>query len=614
MGWGDRSGPRQSRCGWTPDRSTCSGDGTGRSEGRIADGRCARIACRSTSRCFGRIARPRVRAGEVGNRRDPRGAQRLGDLGLEDFGLLSPGATRDGGTGGHSHRRGAAPAQIHVRRLGRRTILVGAVVAVGAVLGSTSATARAATPLRGLTVGISGDDALVDADPGTESLRARRAAAEGVRLVRVDITWSNVAPDPRPPGFNPSDPGSPGYDWRLPDAAIRAASAAGLQVLVMIYSAPSWAEGPIEPHGSGRPAGVWEPELGQYSAFATAAARRYSGTFPDPKLHPGRSAAACRATGRAGTSPNLGYYLSPQWTQTSHGYVPASPAIYRGLQNAFYGAVKAVNPSELRTSTPAPPRTATRPATRGCAPLVVLPQPVLPQPQPALGLCPAAGVPRRRRRPPVRDLGSDRPRPRTRQRDRSRRLQGPEGGQAAGVRHGSRPAAPLQASCGSTSSPGTRRRRAPSSIAHPLGIQAQWCEQAMYELWRQGASMIMWLQLRDMPSTPRLPLRVPLERDVLLRRQAEAVCDRRQVPVVTTRRNHTQIARGGRAPRERRAEDLAPVALRQVVGREADQGPHPRGILDHARNARPGNPAGSSGGQEKPAMEPVALTPRGHAA
>jgi hypothetical protein len=45
--------------------------------------------------------------------------------------------------------------------------------------------------------------------------------------------------------------------------------------------------------------------------------------------------------------PNLAYYLTPQWTRTLTGYAPASPEIYRGLLNAFYAAVKAVDRSNL---------------------------------------------------------------------------------------------------------------------------------------------------------------------------------------------------------------------------------------------------------------------------
>ncbi len=61
-------------------------------------------------------------------------------------------------------------------------------------------------------------------------------------------------------------------------------SSHGLQVLLNITFAPTWAEGAGRP-ASARP-GTWRPDPAQFASFATAAARRYDGHFPDP-LQPG---------------------------------------------------------------------------------------------------------------------------------------------------------------------------------------------------------------------------------------------------------------------------------------------------------------------------------------
>jgi hypothetical protein len=47
---------------------------------------------------------------------------------------------------------------------------------------------------------------------------------------------------------------------------------------------------------------------------------------------------------QAWNEPNLAVQITPQWTRTRTGSVPASPQIYRGLLNAVYTNVKAVQP------------------------------------------------------------------------------------------------------------------------------------------------------------------------------------------------------------------------------------------------------------------------------
>src|SRR5205085_6691381 len=82
-----------------------------------------------------------------------------------------------------------------------------------------------------------------------------------------------------------------------------------------------------------------------FASFATAAARRYSGHFPDP-LHPGATLPAVRYW-QAWNEPNLDHYLSPHWTKSGAQYIPTSPSIHRLLLNAFHGAVKGVSQSNL---------------------------------------------------------------------------------------------------------------------------------------------------------------------------------------------------------------------------------------------------------------------------
>ncbi len=169
------------------------------------------------------------------------------------------------------------------------------------------------------------------------------AKSEGAAVVRRDVNWDEVAPAVRPPGFVASDPASPGYDWTATDAIVRSLRSAGLPVLIDIGYAPAWAEGRGQPAGG--VVGTWRPDPGALAAFAHAAAVRYSGRFPDP-MHPGQSLPAVHYW-QAWNEPNLGYHLAPQWMKRDGHQVAVSPDMYRQMLNAFYPAVKRVSASDV---------------------------------------------------------------------------------------------------------------------------------------------------------------------------------------------------------------------------------------------------------------------------
>jgi hypothetical protein len=228
----------------------------------------------------------------------------------------------------------------------RRRALSGALIALGllstvtaaAGVAGSSALAVAPAAARGLTVGFAADNSLLDGTAATRSVWLDRAVAEGARIVRVPVVWSEVAPLRRPAGFRPQDPGSPGYNWSSTDETVRELSQHGLTPLLMILSAPTWAEGAHRPKFA-QP-GTWEPDPGQFASFARAAAQRYSGAYPDP-LYRGESLPRVRYW-QAWNEPNLAYYFGPQWTRVGNRYAPASPNLYRRMLNGFYAAVKGV--------------------------------------------------------------------------------------------------------------------------------------------------------------------------------------------------------------------------------------------------------------------------------
>lgn len=206
--------------------------------------------------------------------------------------------------------------------------------------------APAARAAGGLTLGFNPDPVLFGTSPSTNGFWINQARTEGAGIVRLNLGWSRVAPARRPPGFVADNPASPGYDWSQMDAQVRALAARGLQVLINITFAPSWAEGPARPANVA--AGTWKPDPTLFAQFATAAARRYDGAFPDPD-DPLVALPRVRYW-QAWNEPNLDTYLTPQWIRTPRGFAPASPAVYRTLLNAFYAAVKAVARSNVVTT------------------------------------------------------------------------------------------------------------------------------------------------------------------------------------------------------------------------------------------------------------------------
>ncbi len=167
-----------------------------------------------------------------------------------------------------------------------------------------------------------------------------RIRATGARVVRIPVEWRYIVSADPPPGFNAADPASPAYDFAAVDAAVRDTVAAGLQPLLVVTRAPAFAEAPHRwPYAY---PGSWAPDPAAFGQFATAVARRYDGSFPDP-LAPGRTLPRVTLY-EAWNEPNLARYLEPQWVAAGGRWRAFAPLLYRQLLNAFYAAVKAVEP------------------------------------------------------------------------------------------------------------------------------------------------------------------------------------------------------------------------------------------------------------------------------
>ncbi|HEY1515330.1 MAG TPA: hypothetical protein VGF91_02850 [Solirubrobacteraceae bacterium] len=405
-------------------------------------------------------------------------------------------------------------------------------------LGATARDARAL----GLTIGFSADPALTANSPAADALWIPRAVAEGAGIVRVNAVWSQIAPRVRPPGFNPTASSSPGYDWTAIDAAVRDLSGRGLQVLLNIWGAPTWAEGPGAPAAT--TPGTWRPDAAQFASFAAAAAVRYDGHFPDP-LNPGALLPRVRYW-QAWNEPNLSYYLSPQWTPAGRGWAPASPGIYRQLLNAFYGAVKRVSSSNFVVTA---------------------------------GTAPYGDPPGGRRMPPV---AFDRALFCLRNDARLTPVSCPDpphldalshhpygiGGPLWHALNADDVAVPdvyklarvLRAAerVGHVRPAGAKRLWVTeiswdTSPPDPNGVavakQARWLEQALYVLWRQGVDTVLWLQIVDAPPIPSYGSTYQSGL-YYLGGAPKPAAQAFRFPFVTRRLNRGQIQCWGRAPRD----------------------------------------------------------------
>ena len=71
-----------------------------------------------------------------------------------------------------------------------------------------------------------------------------RTRAAGADTIRLQLSWREVSPQQstRPPGFDPSNPADPAYNWSEIDWLVRLAAENGLEPFVSINTAPPWAE------------------------------------------------------------------------------------------------------------------------------------------------------------------------------------------------------------------------------------------------------------------------------------------------------------------------------------------------------------------------------------
>jgi hypothetical protein len=141
----------------------------------------------------------------------------------------------------------------------------------------------------------------------------------GVKAVRIELYWADVAPNPTgasKPALDLTNPGN--YAWGAYDALLAEAQRLKWKVLLTITSpAPRWAT------SNKKAPYVTKPDPKDFEEFTTAVARHYGTLVQLFSIW---------------NEPNHPAFLQPQWNTNG---TPASPRIYRALYQAGYAGLKA---------------------------------------------------------------------------------------------------------------------------------------------------------------------------------------------------------------------------------------------------------------------------------
>jgi hypothetical protein len=354
------------------------------------------------------------------------------------------------------------------------------------------------------------------------------------------MLWSLVAFD-KP--SDPRDPDDPAYNWTNIDKAIIGADKHGFDVDLTVSLAPSWAEGANRPSREIAPAGSWKPDPVAFGDFAHAVARRYSGSYTSY----GIDLPAVKYF-EAWNEPNLSTYITPQW----QGNRNVSSDIYVRLLNGFYDGIKDVDPGAKVVSGGTAPY-GDPPGGKKTGPLRFYREILCLNSKLQKGPCAAGQRPKfdiaahhpiNREDPPtqhaaakddveIADFGELRKTLRRAERLHTPATDGPHGLWANEVWWQTNPP--------------------DRDEGVPLKTQARWMAQALYLLWKQGASNVSFLQLRDAKYTPGEPTLDSYQTGIYTyRNQRKPSANAIAFPFVTDRKGKHKLLAWGKAPRSGR--------------------------------------------------------------
>ena len=222
--------------------------------------------------------------------------------------------------------------------MGRRTVGIAAACLVSAAVAASGASAaRRASPF---LVGINDEAFTLYGDPPAafDTLQTL-----GAQVLRVNLYWGGnkwaVANKKPSSGANPGDPA---YNWSLYDRLDRYAASAGIELLLSIVGTPSWANGNAGDNHA-------PTSFATLQTFATAAAKRYSGTYVPPAAQQDSSLAGpteplpAIKLWTAWNEPNNPVFLVPQYTKANGKWIVESAYNYARICNAVYAGIHAVS-------------------------------------------------------------------------------------------------------------------------------------------------------------------------------------------------------------------------------------------------------------------------------
>ncbi|HJQ74750.1 MAG TPA: cellulase family glycosylhydrolase [Gaiellaceae bacterium] len=297
------------------------------------------------------------------------------------------------------------------------------------------------------------------------------AHGAGAAYVRLVATWNTIAPAQPAPGFNAADPASPGYSWGAVDSAVADAEAAGLTPILDVTSAPTWA---LAIPGSGDAAGT--PDIAALHEFAIAVATHFDGEHGAPPVH----------VFQIWNEPNVTFYLSP---------VDASA--YRSMVNAFAGPVHAADPANIVVAGDLDPFGGKAARYQTMAPLTFM--------RSLLCLSKGAHPHATCNTPAQFDVWSHHPYTFNGPFGHARRPDDVSLGDlpkmrallaAASRLHHIVSARPVQFWVTEFS----WDTNPPRLHAAPVGLEARWSAEALYQMWRSGVSLVVWFLLQDQPT------------------------------------------------------------------------------------------------------------------
>lgn len=312
------------------------------------------------------------------------------------------------------------------------------------------------------------------------ALVSTRMRAAGASVVKIIVSWSQIAPDKPTPGFDPSNPFDPQYSWYELDRQIALSVQAGLEPMVVLFGAPSWASG--GPAASGE--GIDAPDPGQLGTFAKAAAYRYDGS------NPGLS--RVRYWG-VWNEPNVSLFMQPQFDEAGQ---PVSIVRYRDMVNAVAASVKSVDPSNLVVAGELFPNGLSRRTIQAVAPLRFLRD----------LFCLSSGAhPRRTCSASVdADIVSVHPYssggPADRPADPENVWIGNLGSMKTLISNAQRLGGLVASGpAGFWVTEFAWNTNPPSPGGVPVGLDARWISESIYRMWRSGVGLVTYFGLRDYP-------------------------------------------------------------------------------------------------------------------